>query len=157
MSTDDKRSFLASGDLLSMSEAARYTPYAAEYLSLRAKTGKLKAVKVGKNWITTKPAILDYLKVQEERHTKILQSLKFHQRQAGFAGIKILMLLGLAIVGVSGFLALVGFGVVPNYTFNLSKIQIAQAASFLAQNVQVKTVTPPPYPFRNFGNTAARG
>jgi len=46
---------------LSLAEASQLTPYSQEYLSLRARQGKLKAVKVGRDWITTKEWLDDYL------------------------------------------------------------------------------------------------
>ena len=36
-------------------------PYGQEYVSLLARTGKIDAYKVGKNWLTTKEAIEDYV------------------------------------------------------------------------------------------------
>jgi Fic family protein len=37
-------------------------PYGLEYVSLLARTGKINAHKEGRNWVTTKEAILDYIK-----------------------------------------------------------------------------------------------
>lgn len=47
---------------ISLSEAAKLTPYSPKYLNLLARTGKLGAFKLGRNWVTTKKAIEDYLK-----------------------------------------------------------------------------------------------
>ncbi|MEK7172750.1 MAG: hypothetical protein AAB740_02100, partial [Patescibacteria group bacterium] len=45
-----------------LSEAAqKYTDYSQEYLSLRARQGKLKAVKIGRNWLTKKEWVEEYL------------------------------------------------------------------------------------------------
>ncbi|MEX2010574.1 MAG: hypothetical protein WD874_02100, partial [Parcubacteria group bacterium] len=52
---------------ISMSEAALLTPYSAEYLSLRARKGKLASKKINNNWFTTREAIEAYLKKQELR------------------------------------------------------------------------------------------
>lgn len=68
MSEREKKSFLASGDLISISEAANLTPYSAEYLSLRARTGHLKAMKIARNWLTTRGAVLLYLRKQQAKH-----------------------------------------------------------------------------------------
>lgn len=76
MSEQEKRAFLSSGDILSISEAAELTPYSAEYLSLRARSGKLEAVKVGRNWLTTRNAILKYVRHQRQKHYKMLQALQ---------------------------------------------------------------------------------
>ncbi|MBU6415432.1 hypothetical protein KGQ34_04320, partial [Patescibacteria group bacterium] len=50
--------------LISITEAAKSTPYSAEYLSLLARKGKLKAQKIGRNWYITPSAIRDYLSKQ---------------------------------------------------------------------------------------------
>ena len=41
-------------------EAARGTPYSQEYLSLLARTGRLEAIKRGRNWYTTRKAVAAY-------------------------------------------------------------------------------------------------
>ena len=68
MSEKERKSFLASGDLISITEAAELTPYSAEYLSLRARTGHLKAMKIARNWLTTRGAVLSYLRAQRNKH-----------------------------------------------------------------------------------------
>lgn len=72
MSDKERQSFLASGlasgELISITEAAFNTPYSAEYLSLRARTGHLKAVKIARNWLTTSSAVAAYLTEQEAKH-----------------------------------------------------------------------------------------
>ncbi|MBX3053275.1 MAG: hypothetical protein KF753_17455 [Caldilineaceae bacterium] len=40
--------------------AAEGTPYSQEYLSLLARTGRLEAVKRGRNWVTTRAAVAAY-------------------------------------------------------------------------------------------------
>ena len=47
---------------ISLFNISRYTPYSQEYLSLRARQGKLKAVKIGRDWMTTVNWVDDYLK-----------------------------------------------------------------------------------------------
>ncbi len=42
--------------------ATQYCNYSQEYLSLRARQGKLKAVKFGRNWLTKKEWLEEYLK-----------------------------------------------------------------------------------------------
>jgi hypothetical protein len=68
MSDKERQSFLASGELISITEAAANTPYSAEYLSLRARTGHLKALKIARNWLTTREAVLSYMTEQEAKH-----------------------------------------------------------------------------------------
>ena len=47
-----------------MQEAAELCAYSQEYLSLRARQGKLFSKKIGRNWYTTKRALHDYLTQQ---------------------------------------------------------------------------------------------
>ncbi len=51
---------------LSLQEATKYCGYSQEYLSLRARYGKLKAMKFGRNWVTKKEWLDEYLKKTEE-------------------------------------------------------------------------------------------
>ena len=51
---------------ISLQEAAQYCGYSQEYLSLRARQGKLKAVKIGRNWVTTKEWVQGYEKKVKE-------------------------------------------------------------------------------------------
>jgi len=46
---------------ISLQEATKYCVYTQEYLSLRARQGKLKAIKFGRNWVTTKDWLEEYL------------------------------------------------------------------------------------------------
>ncbi|HRQ42671.1 MAG TPA: Fic family protein [Chloroflexota bacterium] len=46
---------------LPLREVAKLTPYSQEYLSLLARTGKLEAIKHGRNWVTTRQALETYL------------------------------------------------------------------------------------------------
>ncbi len=48
-------------EYISLQEAAKYRNYSQEYLSLRAHRGKLKAVKFGRNWVTKKEWLEEYL------------------------------------------------------------------------------------------------
>lgn len=64
----DRKSFAVSGHLISITEAALHTPYSAEYLSLRARTGHLKAIKIARNWVTTREWVLLYLEKQKAKH-----------------------------------------------------------------------------------------
>ncbi|MEA3342866.1 MAG: Fic family protein [archaeon] len=54
-------------ELVSLSEAARGTPYGQEYLSLLARRGKLGAVKISRNWMISKDDMRKYIvKVKKE-------------------------------------------------------------------------------------------
>ncbi len=81
MSEEQKKAFLASGSLISMTQAAELTPYTAEYLSLLARRGKLKAVKISRDWLTTQQEISLYLKKQQEKHKKILFNLEAFEKE----------------------------------------------------------------------------
>ena len=47
---------------ISLKEATKYCDYSLEYLSLLARKGKLPAVKLTRNWMTTREAVEDYVK-----------------------------------------------------------------------------------------------
>ena len=51
---------------ISLQEAAQCCNYSQEYLSLRARQGKLRALKFGRNWVTKKEWLEEYLKKVEE-------------------------------------------------------------------------------------------
>ena len=48
-------------EYISLQEAARLCSYSQEYLSLRARQGKLKALKLGRNWVCTKEWLQEYI------------------------------------------------------------------------------------------------
>jgi len=50
-----------------LSEAAVGTPYSQECLSLLARTGRLEAVKRGRNWVTTRAAVAAYRASVEDK------------------------------------------------------------------------------------------
>ncbi|MBI2579056.1 MAG: Fic family protein [Candidatus Aenigmarchaeota archaeon] len=49
-------------EYISLTEAAKDTPYSQDYLSLLARKGRIDAVKLGRNWVTTRKAVQDYMK-----------------------------------------------------------------------------------------------
>ena len=51
-----------SEEYISLAEASKLTPYSQEYLSLLARKGKLESIKTGRNWVTTRKAIEEYVK-----------------------------------------------------------------------------------------------
>jgi len=55
---------------ISLQEASTLCPYSQEYLSLRARQKKLKGVKIGRNWATTREWIEEYL-VKSEEYKKL--------------------------------------------------------------------------------------
>lgn len=49
-------------EYITLQEATKYCDYSQEYLSLRARQGKLKAIKLKRNWLTKKEWLREYLK-----------------------------------------------------------------------------------------------
>ncbi len=76
MSPFERQMFIQSGSLISMQQASTMTPYSSDYLSLLARKGRLKAIKISRDWLTTQDEILNYLKVQETKHQKKLRQLQ---------------------------------------------------------------------------------
>lgn len=59
---------------ISLEEATKLCDYSQEYLSLRARTGKLKAKKIGRNWVTTEEWLKKYLSKTEEYNSRLARS-----------------------------------------------------------------------------------
>ncbi len=55
-----------SNEYLTLTEAAKTSKYSQEYLSLLARTGKIGAIKFGRNWKITKEALEEYEKEQNK-------------------------------------------------------------------------------------------
>lgn len=53
-------------NFISLSQATKYCSYSQEYLSKLAKEGKLEAIKIKRNWMTTKEAVIRYVKEQKK-------------------------------------------------------------------------------------------
>ncbi len=70
----DSQRLLASGKLISIAQAARQTPYSPEYLGLLARKGRIEAIKIARDWLTTRQAVLSYIKQQEQKHKRILRA-----------------------------------------------------------------------------------
>ena len=60
-----------SNNYISLQEAAKYCHYSQEYLSLRARQGKLKAVKFGRNWVTKEEWFKEYLEKVEKYNNNL--------------------------------------------------------------------------------------
>lgn len=58
----DKLFELIDRQCIPLSEAAKLTGYAEDYLGQRARLGELKAIKVGRNWITHRSCLDDFCK-----------------------------------------------------------------------------------------------
>ena len=55
---------------ISLQQATKYCNYSQEYLSLRVRQGKLKAIKIGRNWVTKKEWLDKYLLKTNNRNNK---------------------------------------------------------------------------------------
>ncbi len=65
-------------ELLSLKDAAELTPYSADYLNLLARKGKLRARKIGRDWLITRADLFEYLKRQHvESQSRIRQLSKY--------------------------------------------------------------------------------
>ena len=58
--TNEKQGFI------SLKEATTYCDYSQEYLSLLARKGKLSAIKLNKEWVTTREALEEYIENQNK-------------------------------------------------------------------------------------------
>lgn len=64
--------------LLTLKEAAEFSPYSAEYLNLLARKGKINARKIGRDWLITKTDLFEYLKKQQtESKSRLLLLSRF--------------------------------------------------------------------------------
>ena len=61
---------------ISLGKAIKYCNYSQEYLSLRARQGKLKAIKIGRNWVTKKEWIKEYLALNGNRVEEVAELLE---------------------------------------------------------------------------------
>ena len=68
------------GTLVSISRIAQRTPYSPDFLRQLARSGKLRAYKLNRDWLTTPAAILDYLRSQADRHTAGLEAIRQAER-----------------------------------------------------------------------------
>lgn len=65
-------------ELLTLREAAELSPYSADYLNLLVRKGKIRATKIGRDWVITKADLFDYLKKQQqESKSRLAQFSKY--------------------------------------------------------------------------------
>jgi hypothetical protein len=64
------------GTLVPIGRIAKDTPYSADFLRQLARSGKLRAYKLHRDWLTTPAAVHTYLKSQTKRHEKALSLLQ---------------------------------------------------------------------------------
>jgi hypothetical protein len=49
-------------ELIPLSEAAAISGFTPDHVGLLARTGRLKARKIGRNWVTTRAAVEEYMR-----------------------------------------------------------------------------------------------
>jgi len=54
-------------ELIPLSEAAQFAKLTSQHLGFLARKGYLRAKKIGRNWVTTREAVLEYLRDAEKR------------------------------------------------------------------------------------------
>ena len=81
MSEQEKQLMLISGKLISITQAADNTPYSPEYLSLLARKGRIPAVKISRDWLTTRQAVLLYVKEQKKKHQELFNRFEQTRRR----------------------------------------------------------------------------
>lgn len=62
---------------ISLQEATKFCNYSQDYLSLRARQKKLKAKKIGRNWMTTKEWVDEYSKEVKDKYISLQEATKF--------------------------------------------------------------------------------
>lgn len=78
---ESPKSDLRIDSLISISEAAIITSYSPDFIRMLARSEKLQAVKIGRDWMTTRDAILEYLRKQQQRHEHSLMALRNAERK----------------------------------------------------------------------------
>ncbi len=76
MSENQKQLLADPTKLISLSEAAEATPYSAEYLSLLSRKGRIPAIKISRDWLTTRKAVLLYVSEQKKKHAELFKRFK---------------------------------------------------------------------------------
>ncbi len=66
--------------LISISDVARYTPYTPDFIRQLARSQKISAVKIGRDWLTTRDAVRTYISDQRDRHIQALEALSSAER-----------------------------------------------------------------------------
>lgn len=54
-------------ELISLAEAARRFGFSQDYLSLLARKGRLKAIKIARDWLTTLANVEEYIRSRQRR------------------------------------------------------------------------------------------
>lgn len=62
-------------DLLTLKDAATLCPYSSEYLNLLCRKGKLRATKIGRDWLIKRADLFEYLQKQRAANKSRLAEL----------------------------------------------------------------------------------
>ncbi|MCX6759881.1 MAG: hypothetical protein NTW46_00875, partial [Candidatus Nealsonbacteria bacterium] len=79
-------------NFISLADATKYCRYSQPYLNLRIRQGKLKAVKLGRNWMTTKEWLEDYLKKienQKKNYISLAEATRFCSYSLPYLNLRI--------------------------------------------------------------------
>lgn len=76
MSEKQKQLLISSGELISLAKAAKFVPYSQEYLSLLARKRRILAIKMNRDWLTTRQEVVNYALSKSQQHEEFLNSLK---------------------------------------------------------------------------------
>jgi hypothetical protein len=69
---------LPNNNLITLKQASNFCPYSADYLNLLARKGKLRAIKIGRDWLVTRMDLVDYLARQrQESRTRMVELSKY--------------------------------------------------------------------------------
>lgn len=73
---------------ISLGEAAKLTSYSQDYISLLCRQGKLKGEKMGRNWVTTKDWVYDYINRTKGKGSSIVpvKINKFSRKEKNAVG-----------------------------------------------------------------------
>jgi len=71
-----------SDTFISLKEASALCEYSQDYLNLLVRKGYLKAIKIGRNWVTTKEWLNDYLqRIETKREHSRARKITAYQKQ----------------------------------------------------------------------------
>jgi hypothetical protein len=68
------------GALLPIGQIAKDTPYSADFLRQLARSGKIRAFKLNRDWLTTPETVLQYLRNQRSRYEGKIAALHKAER-----------------------------------------------------------------------------
>jgi hypothetical protein len=68
------------GTLLPIGRIAKDTPYSADFLRQLARSGRIRAYKLNRDWLTTPEIVLHYLQSQRSRYERKIAALHEAER-----------------------------------------------------------------------------